>query len=1222
MALVCPPKHTIEWKKLVAKVGSEFTAFRYWLANKEEIPNDDQIEKFGLTNKPIPVKFQALVTNIQQKINALKSKEASLWGEHRSAIGKERLTKQEEIKKIQNKIVDLEKDVDELIKQDALENIKPYAESQLEEVEQILNKKQINFHDLTSVARTIALWKKAGQINKDHIFFNESELESSKDEENETMQEIKANFLKWGHKAESLSDLFQTRAVELLTSAATNHYGNDAQVDFTRIMKDIGITRALCIDISEADNTLYQLMSSWIKESTYNAHTEVLQVAELTDKIMEGLTKKGYNLNDVFELFRQTQANDDARYTGNATFRFTQAFFNNEKEQSRKLKEALENAKNSDPILQKKIINNAIKSYYTTKKKQEIAFDVRKLFPDKELYPHQVYNNNEIESHKQELISQLGNKGYAFYEDRAKTNIENYKELYEAEKSVNEQRYLENPIDFQMAMELFEKTYSPYYVAEAAYEEVAPKVGGQYVSQNRKYSQVVPRKTINGKDTGFYDSKFEKIEADENILGLYNFFMDTKREMDSYLPEHEKEDLQINSIPEIAKTIVEKYTTAGINQGLTPLLDLLKTSLRTDESSTESSDLGSDVNGRIEKVLQTNFIKENKSKILDYINMRSVEAKIQGTKRITSQDLIEWGKIAQDKFARDKSYDFGKIIKAYSHAALLYKHKARIEDAMNVANIVMDHAVEQQVNAAGEGINRQYGDPKTKVGLSNMKNQLEATMKYFYGYKFHKIEGQTKVKAYTKEEEITKSQLETLKEQSYSKFLTGTFSQKDFLTSVEKIDIQIDKIGGFYAGNKMADMLLKYIQLKGMGWNIFAGFCNVAFGTPSNYIEASSGQRFNVKDLNAAYKIALTTIGGENTQTGKKVISLMKKFNVLKETRNELDKSTSGTSSFSWFGKNFKWLNPYQVQAKTEYMNQSPVLIAMMLHTKVKNAEGKEVSMWEAYDEEGKIKENYIENETPLRFKERVDEAISVIHGNYDPDKVIAGKQYTVFRAATQFKTWALMGFYDRFGERKYSHVAGFYKEGRYKAYNHLYSEYGAIEGTIILTKELIRKILFQKNTFEKYETLDETDIANLRRNLTEIITFTSIMAAALITKALMSGDDPDDKERKRKMLALFPMYALINSLNRVGNDLTFYTNPMSFQQLQSNIIPAFSFVTDAQKLLISGANILTGGDDIYHGGRNSGDSKFMHSARKLTPGLVMIDRLKSLNAQIWSTSK
>ena len=205
-----------------------------------------------------------------------------------------------------------------------------------------------------------------------------------------------------------------------------------------------------------------------------------------------------------------------------------------------------------------------------------------------------------------------------------------------------------------------------------------------------------------------------------------------------------------------------------------------------------------------------------------------------------------------------------------------------------------------------------------------------------------------------------------------------------------------------------------------MGWNLFAAFANLGFGFISNIIEGSDGRNYSYNNFWKAQMMVLNSLPGVNklTPNGNKVRELMYYFDVLKQSKNELYESSS-TRLFKRIGDKLDWINPYAPQSRTEYMNQAPVMIAMMMDQKVKRTvDGKEeeISMWDAFTTDGTLIDGVTISDRELTdFKIRVDKLVKMNHGNYDPDSAIRFKRIWFGRAVSQFRTWAYQGFAERF---------------------------------------------------------------------------------------------------------------------------------------------------------------------------------------------------------------
>ena len=63
----------------------------------------------------------------------------------------------------------------------------------------------------------------------------------------------------------------------------------------------------------------------------------------------------------------------------------------------------------------------------------------------------------------------------------------------------------------------------------------------------------------------------------------------------------------------------------------------------------------------------------------------------------------------KDKLARERTVDLEKVLKAYTLSVIAFKHKAKIIDALNAGYDILNNAIEQQVNNAGEPIKDNFG---------------------------------------------------------------------------------------------------------------------------------------------------------------------------------------------------------------------------------------------------------------------------------------------------------------------------------------------------------------------------------------------------------------------------------------------------------------------------------------------------------------------------------
>ncbi len=105
---------------------------------------------------------------------------------------------------------------------------------------------------------------------------------------------------------------------------------------------------------------------------------------------------------------------------------------------------------------------------------------------------------------------------------------------------------------------------------------------------------------------------------------------------------------------------------------------------------------------------------------------------------------------------------------------------------------------------------------------------------------------------------------------------------------------------------------------------------------------------------------------------------------------------------------------------------------------------------------------------------------------------------------------------------------------------------------------------------------MSETDAANMRANLMELHFMLGLMALMLILKAAV----PDEEKKKN-----FTYNFLINMIIRQQNDIMVFANPMTFEQINKNLLPVMSVLSDTGALVKAVKNEF--GDDDRKTGKS-----------------------------------
>ena len=182
--------------------------------------------------------------------------------------------------------------------------------------------------------------------------------------------------------------------------------------------------------------------------------------------------------------------------------------------------------------------------------------------------------------------------------------------------------------------------------------------------------------------------------------------------------------------------------------------------------------------------------------------------------------------------------------------------------------------------------------------------------------------------------------------------------------------------------------------------------------------------------------------------------------------------------------------------------------------------------------------------------------------------------------------------FDNRFAEERYDELLGHTTKGRYRNYGEL------------------KNLMVYPVIFDFYKAFtgkieNEADAANIRKNATELVILLSLMGVILMIKG---GDDEKDK---------FINNLLINQLNRLQSDITFYTNPMSFEAITKQAIPAMSIVSDTFSVVGAASRAIMGDDEIGSG-TFAGDSRLTREGMQMFPLLNQYPRMKSVTNQVF----
>lgn len=436
---------------------------------------------------------------------------------------------------------------------------------------------------------------------------------------------------------------------------------------------------------------------------------------------------------------------------------------------------------------------------------------------------------------------------------------------------------------------------------------------------------------------------------------------------------------------------------------------------------------------------------------------------------------------------------------------------------------------------------------------------------------------------------------------------------------------------GFSWGRTL-DTVTDLTRARGMALNPFSGLGNLSMGTINNYIFAAGKQFFTEADLGKAYWMmrgSTLNFFDKNTLNNydsKKLAKIMRRWQVLGDVSDSIFADKNAIS---------KVLDElYVFQRRGEFLNQGAVILATMLHTKTKDKNGVERSLWDLIDldeENDTLDINKDFEGTEYADSKRLDRfftgAIKLnrkIHGDYDPKIPMQFKKTAIGRALALFRTWLPQAIRERFGAREQDIQLSeaFGKnvefEGRWVTIKRLIWDEN--DGSPAAAAKEIFKLFMGAvaNTFtnKKVVTLDhemsDLDKANVAMVIKEVWYALLLAASTAVLKVLVSGDDDDEEAEKKKASILYTLY---NQTSRVESELWFLYSVTDMKKFVKDIVPMVNTIEQALKVKNAAIRlVMSPEDDIYKSGFRKGTSKFWKEVQMFAP-------ITKQGQNVWSTS-
>lgn len=323
---------------------------------------------------------------------------------------------------------------------------------------------------------------------------------------------------------------------------------------------------------------------------------------------------------------------------------------------------------------------------------------------------------------------------------------------------------------------------------------------------------------------------------------------------------------------------------------------------------------------------------------------------------------------------------------------------------------------------------------------------------------------------------------------------------------------------------KLVDFVNSYTALASLALNLYSGISNITVGYAMTKMEAVSGEFFNNTDARWADKTYAGEMPGVLADIGQRLSD--SKLDLWLEHMNTMqnydrDYRNVDAARNTLFSRLMKTSSLFFMSHAGEHLIQSRLSLALAHNTRVKDKDGKEMSLWDAFEVDGnvlKMKEGLTkvagkktthlfkkeEDGQPLtekdvfRFINRQNFLNKRLHGIYNDVDKMAAQQYALGRLTLMFRKFIIPGWNRRFSKLTYNEEGEAFTEGYYRTL-------GRFLG--LVDQELGEAKL---SLGMRWEKLTDADKANFHRLLTEwAFMIGSVVVGGVLTQ--FAGDDEDD---------------------------------------------------------------------------------------------------------------
>lgn len=589
-----------------------------------------------------------------------------------------------------------------------------------------------------------------------------------------------------------------------------------------------------------------------------------------------------------------------------------------------------------------------------------------------------------------------------------------------------------------------------------------------------EYNVFIPNKTVNGKESGYWDNQFDVFEKNEDLYKLRQVFEESLDYINQTIASKKgmryKEgnasilDLR-RDLWDILLDHSDETLATRLHEAWTYILDKLKEAVRVIES--HGSDAQYDLLGNEKMQISNTKIVSNSEKVnRDFLfEMNRFVARLGSG----VFDKTKSGKLKLNEYVtineKNLTPETLDILLSYQQVRTLDELKSKLNitgTRIPVGRIIKNYVEDKIVRESNMNLPLAIMSYLELAAEYNARVEAFPHMKVFLDH-YRNIKAiktsNIRTPLLNKNEELRSDgsyRTNAIKqyESQFKRDVLGNYDGKEFggfgnmvYTSEEKetmkkIDQELafvddeerskhliamrNSLGGKKHASKILQIVLDIIRLKGLGWSIPSSLTNLTEGHLANEYTAARTSFFTQEEWLRAKAINHEFVIRKKSRDVKLVHKLLTRYDVLIDAQNEFQKSRKHLSRFNM-------VKPYNLVTVVEEMNQSPLMTALLLHEKIKGVDsnGNEVesSVWDAFDDAGKLKPEFrselninnwenMDGEQYQLFKTRMEKLNITTHGDFIRGMLL--KENIWGRASIMYKTWLPRLLYSRIGSMQH----------------------------------------------------------------------------------------------------------------------------------------------------------------------------------------------------------